>query len=129
MFCPKCGSELKENAKFCESCGAPAAGNQPSAGQSAQASSGSTINDIKNQISFTDKTRYAGTSFWCSILALPLMCCGIGFLLGIPAVIFGALAIKNQEAEGAKAWIGVILGFIEVCFLLLLIVGMIRSEA
>ena len=23
MFCEKCGSELKENARFCEKCGAP----------------------------------------------------------------------------------------------------------
>lgn len=123
MFCEKCGSELKDDSKFCGNCGA-SVDNEQSQNMDIvctdtnkqkqtyldnQSSENKGTSDLKN-------SNYAGTAFWCSVIALPLFCCGIGYILGIPATIFGLLAVNNKEPDSAKAWIGLILGVIELIF-------------
>ena len=44
--------------------------------------------------------------------ALTLLCCGIGLLAQPLALLFGVLALKNEEPEKTKAWIGAIIGAI-----------------
>lgn len=123
MFCPNCGNKIEDNAKFCNLCGNSVSGTSHTnlLGNSADNDSVSNQNQI-------NKTKYAETSFWCSILAVPLCCCGIGLFLGIPSVIFGALAIKNKEADSAKAWIGMILGVFEIFFAVILIFAMFNQN-
>jgi predicted amidophosphoribosyltransferase len=43
MFCPKCGNELPENAKFCPICGFKIASNEPKEKEVSQLSSLSAI--------------------------------------------------------------------------------------
>ncbi len=120
MFCPNCGNEVKDGVKFCDKCGTAVSSEQSiSAGSANAGSSESTDSD--------NKTNYAGTSFWCSVAGIPLFCCGIGLAFGIPATIFGALAIRNKEADSIKAWIGLILGVIELIGLAGFIHAMIRD--
>lgn len=119
MFCKNCGNEI-EKGKFCPNCGTAVNSEQNIAIDSANASQFES-NSSEN------KTNYAGTSFWCSIAGIPLFCCGIGLVLGIPATIFGALAIKNKEADKAKAYIGLVVGIIELILLCVFILAMIRD--
>lgn len=48
--------------------------------------------------------------------------------MGIPATIFGALAIKNEEADKVKAYIGLAVGIIELILLCCFIYVTIRDE-
>lgn len=119
MFCPNCRNELPDGSRFCGKCGYSI--------ENENKVTPETTN--YNHTDFQDKkTDYANTSFWCSIVAIPLYCCCIGLFMGIPATIFGALAIKNKEPNTAKAWIGLILGMIEVIFLLIIIWAGIRDS-
>lgn len=118
MHCPNCRNELPDGSRFCGKCGYSIEN---------RVNPETTI-IYNNTYSQDKKTDYANTSFWCSIVAIPLYCCCIGFLMGIPATIFGALAIKNKEPNVAKAWIGLILGAIEVIFLLIIIWEGIRDN-
>jgi hypothetical protein len=140
MVCRNCGNEIGNDAKFCTKCGAQVQNSQETMqNPSITVNSDQTASDnnrpenkfeeIKNQLNFKDKTNYAGTSFWCSIAGIPLICCcGVGLAMGIPATLFGALALRNKEADRAKAWIGVILGVIEIIGLLIFIWAYIRDE-
>ena len=42
-------------------------------------------------------------------------------LAGLPAILFGVLAVKNHEAEQAKAYIGLVLGIIDIIIFAVLI--------
>ena len=60
---------------------------------------------------------------------IPLIClCVIGLLFGIPATICGTLAIKNKEADSAKAWIDLVVGTLEIIVRFILILAMIGSD-
>lgn len=120
MFCKNCGNEIKEGMKFCDKCGSCVSNEQNTATGSTNVTSPESMDSGK-------KTSYAGTSFWCSVAGIPLFCCGIGLAFGIPAAIFGVLAIKNKEPDKVKAWIGLILGVIELIGLFGFIHAMIRD--
>lgn len=119
VFCQKCGNEIKDGAKFCDKCGTAVNYEQNITVDSANVGTPKPMD--------FNKTNYAGTSFWCSIAGIPLFCCGIGLAMGIPATIFGALAIKNKEADKVKAYIGLVIGIIELIFLCGFIYAMIRD--
>ena len=119
MFCQKCGNEIKDGAKFCDKCGTAVNCEQNITVDSANIGTPKPTD--------FNKTNYAGTSFWCSIAGIPLFCCGIGLAMGIPATIFGALAIKNKEADKVKAYIGLVIGIIELILLCGFIHAMIRD--
>jgi hypothetical protein len=144
MFCGNCGGKINDDATFCNNCGALVQ-NQKESAQNVlatvnSAQTGSSNNTAANnnpenkfegqsQGNSTEKTNYAGTAFWCSIAGLPLIClCGIGFAMGFPAVIFGGLALKNKETDIAKAWLGIMVGFLEIIGFVILILAIIRSE-
>lgn len=117
MFCRNCGSEIKDGSRFCTNCGTVIGQNM-------------TENSVNRNVQASDnKTNYAGTALQCSLWGIPLIClCGIGLLFGIPAAIFGTLAIKNKEVDSAKAWIGLIVGILEITGLFIFILAMIGSD-
>ena len=109
MFCSKCGKEIKDDANFCRECG------QPTSLEITK-----NINEHKtksyNITAYADtsfKFALFGTLFWC--------CCGMQLLAGLPAILFGVLAVKNHEAEQAKAYIGLVLGIIDIIIFAVLI--------
>lgn len=129
MFCKNCGSEIKNDAKFCSECGTYINIEQDVNTDSAnKIISNNNIDNAKESINSNGKTNYANTSSMCALIGLPLICfCGTGLLLGPFAVIFGILAIKNEENDIAKAWIGLIIGLLEVIGLFIFILAMIQE--
>ena len=107
MYCQKCGNQVEDNAKFCDVCGQPMNTIQ------------TTVQPQMQQPGLQDasphtSTNYADTSLKCALwgTALTLLCCGIGLLAQPLALLFGVLALKNEEPEKTKAWIGAIIGAI-----------------
>ena len=122
MFCQKCGNQVEDNAKFCDVCGQPMNTIQ------------TTVQPQMQQPGLQDaspstSTNYADTSLKCALWGAALsLCCGIGLLAQPFALLFGVLALKNEETEKTKAWIGAIIGaigtVIAVIFVYALIVEM-----
>lgn len=140
MFCKQCGSEIKNNAKFCDNCGAPVASVQPSQhahtqpGQPAYAQPVAAPAGIAGKgevrqgipmpgysdrvkhpeiLAAVKKNRKAAGIFGLILVPLPL----IGF------IIYGAVS-KDMEI-GQAALIGAI---VSVIFLIFALVGRFRQR-
>lgn len=108
MYCQKCGNQIEDNAKFCDACGLPTKTVQTTVQPQLQQTSSQNISTPP-----TASTNYANTSFKCALWGAALsLCCGIGLLAQPFALLFGVLALKNEEPEKTKAWIGAIIGAI-----------------
>lgn len=119
MYCQRCGQELRDDARFCIGCGA----------QTAVSGDYYAVPDIQtgeteNRQTASAGTAYASTSFKFSMFGLIcICCCGLELLAGIPAVLFGIAALRNHEPEKLKAYIGLILGILEVLFFVFLMIA------
>ncbi|MCD7891745.1 MAG: hypothetical protein LUG26_08425 [Ruminococcus sp.] len=115
MFCKNCGSEISDDAAFYDKCGAST--------KSGEIEKNVTV--IYDQNIQKEATRYASTALKFALIGLLCcVCCGFPLLLGIPAIYFGSLAIKNNESEIEKAKISIGIGVIDIIiFIIIIIVG------
>ena len=129
MFCTKCGKQIDDNAKFCVNCGnAVEIQNNQLNQQNFQPQTNNNTLNFSGQTDSAAKTNYADTSFKCAIWGLILFICGIGLLTQPFAFLFGILAIKNKEAETAKAWIGTVIGAIGTFLAAVIVYKLITEE-
>lgn len=126
MFCPQCGSQVPDNSKSCERCGAPLAATEVAGnsggGSTAAAATGGAYSPPA-----------AGES--AGPLAIGALICGILSFLGcacftgIPAIIMGKMELNKIEqglssrAGKGLAFAGFIMGIINLV-LALLVMGL-----
>ncbi|MBQ7004635.1 MAG: zinc ribbon domain-containing protein [Oscillospiraceae bacterium] len=119
MYCQKCGQELRDDARFCIRCGA-----QTAVFGDYCAASDVQLGETEDRQTASAGTAYASTSFKFSMFGLIcICCCGLELLAGIPAVLFGIAALRNHEPERLKAYIGLILGILEILFFVFLMIA------
>lgn len=126
MFCSNCGNEIKDGEVFCPKCGT--AIENSNSNQKAHISSdfqGQNTNSASSLGNNPTGTRYASTALIFAVVGLVLWCfCGIQLLAGFPAIVFGALAVRNKDPEIEKAYIAIGIGVLDiVLFAVLFIVG------
>lgn len=110
MFCPKCGAQLEEGAKFCSSCGESIAetdNHEEPAFETAPEQETSytyTIPENPNQTVFTP-TSVSGTenqsgggaaiaSLVLGIVSFVCCCCGV---IAIPGIVCGILGLNSNK--------------------------------
>lgn len=105
MYCQKCGNQVEDNAKFCDACGQPMNTIQTTVQPQMQQTNSQNMPTAAS-------TNYANTSLKCALWGAALSLCCIGLFAQPFALLFGILALKNEEPEKTKAWIGTIIGAI-----------------
>ena len=81
MYCARCDTRLREDARYCQRCGAPVRG-EPYAARDARPASGSAVGAMV-----------------CGILSLACFCVpGLNLVLGILGVSLGWVAIRKANA-------------------------------
>lgn len=109
-FCSKCGAAVPETNRFCASCGTEV---NPAASGSSQIAGA------------TAQPQTSGKAIASLVLGICVFI--LGFLTGIPAIIFGHLAKSDIKKSGGKlqgdgmALAGLILGYVSVVFIPLII--------
>ena len=118
MFCRVCGSKISDDAKFCPECGAVVEQIKPT-----QETVFSSNSDTTQTTSVPNgETRYASTALKAAVFGLVFWCCcGFQLIAGIPAIWFGVLAIRNNEPEVEKAYLGMGLGVLDIIGFIVLI--------
>lgn len=111
IACPKCGSQVLETNQFCSTCGAQIhLGGPPASSVS-----------LPGQQSQTSGKAVASMVLGICIFVL-------GFLTGVPAIIFGHLAKSDIKKSGGRlqgdgmALAGLILGYLSVAFIPLVLI-------
>lgn len=112
MFCPNCGNQVNEQSKFCPVCGT-AFQNPYIVQQPDMPSPNMSVQPEPKQ-----NRGYASMSFVFAIIGI-FLCC-IAPLFGLPAAILGGISIYKKEPESGKAYVGLILGALEVILYLVL---------
>jgi type IV pilus assembly protein PilA len=104
--CPKCGLAVPETNRFCAACGTDV---NPSASVAAHSSSDSAQGET------------SGKAIASLVLGICIFI--LGFLTGIPAIIFGHLAKSDIKKSGGRlqgegmALAGLILGYLSIVFI------------
>jgi len=128
-FCTKCGGQNAANSVVCAFCANPMSGANPSINHNTGTSHGGNNfgggyppfgQPSGNQGGFgypppsgPQPSKGLGiTGFVLGLIGVIVMCCGIGPLLGIPAIICSALQLKKNKTSLAIA--GLILGILAV---------------
>ena len=135
MYCKNCGAELEPGALFCTYCGTPSGqGNKYCANCGTELAPGAVVCSkcgmavgvqIVSNGACRQPNQASGQYGTMSILGMifgivsvVLMCVG-GAVMGIPAIICSAIAIKNQEQGRGMAVAGLITGIISVAITLI----------
>ena len=135
MVCKNCGAELAQEAKFCTVCGAQVETTVPPQQQyttsgeySAQPQAGQPVytQPVMQQPVYVAQNQ-PGHGFAVASLVLGIVsffCCG--FITGILAIIFGAVA-KNKGNRSGMATAGIVCGIVGI--VLLIFVYIFAGEA
>lgn len=135
MVCKNCGAELAQDAKFCTVCGAQVETTVPPQQQyttsgeySAQPQAGQPVytQPVMQQPVYVAQNQ-PGHGFAVASLVLGIVsffCCG--FITGILAIIFGAVA-KNKGNRSGMATAGIVCGIVGI--VLLIFVYIFAGEA
>ena len=98
MNCPQCGSEGKENEKFCQNCGAPLASPAPAAPPAAAVQSGEKLsfkNFLKSEHCTPDVNKSITTS-WILLFIVSALSLGAAAMQGLPifdGILMAAVAL------------------------------------
>ncbi len=108
MYCPKCGTQSGDDARFCISCGFMISNLAPGMA----VAQGYGDNALGGLIPY--KNAYALVSYYLGVFSIIP---GFGILLAIPAIILGVMGLKfykkNPAARGkTHAWAGILGGLI-----------------
>ena len=120
MYCPNCGAQNAEGSKYCQSCGTALTGTAQTTETAPKPATAPQAQPV------TQATRTSGlavASLVLGILSFPLYF--VGVILGVLAIIFGALAIGKTNREpnlGGKgmAVAGLVLGIVAILLWVLL---------
>ena len=139
MFCYKCGSELREGAKFCSSCGQAINNNSQQTIRREYIPNGNNVYQVTNSIRYDQYGRQMYNGGQAPIqnkpeaLGIASLVLGIfsimlcftsffAFILGALAVVFGILQIKKKYSIGlgiagiSTAVVGILLSLVIVLF-------------
>ena len=137
MVCKNCGAELAQEAKFCTVCGAQVETTVPPQQQyttsgeySAQPQAGQPVytQPVMQQPVYAAQNQ-PGHGFAVASLVLGIVsffCCG--FITGILAIIFGAVA-KNKGNRSGMATAGIICSAIAIAMWVIILVVIIISAS
>lgn len=131
MFCKNCGTELKDNAKFCHHCGNSMnpidkevtpiycrnCGKKLSDDAKFCADCGTTVNKNSQNncsMSISDGNRFASSSIKWAILGM-ITCC-MCFVFAPISIYQGKLAIDKKADNIGLAYAGIIISAIELLF-------------
>ena len=135
-YCGSCGFQLESDMKFCPKCGSTLESQKPSMGGGQAATYPQNI--MEQNIGYIPRpaptynpqpayqppayqprtgyyrpsygTNLGTTSIVCAIIGL---CCSVGFIFGIIAIITGALGARSDDNQG-PAIAGLIIGIIDI---------------
>ncbi len=115
-FCKKCGAGLEDNQQFCSSCGTKVGSD---IGETQECS-------INNQQSGPQQTyKQESPAHGQAVASLILGICSLfcfGFIAGVLAIIFGAMAKSKGNTE-PKATAGIVLGVIGIIAWIVIVVS------
>jgi len=135
-YCGSCGFQLETDMKFCPKCGAtieiqspsigggqapiyPQSTMGPNVGLVPRAAPSPNYQPTYQQPTYQPRTSYhrpsygtnlGTTSIICAIIGL---CCSVGFIFGIIAIITGALGIRSDDSPG-PAIAGLVIGIVDM---------------
>ena len=121
-FCTKCGGQNPAGSNNCTFCGqqlAQSSGNMGIPPQGQPNNFGQPPNNFGGQtFGETPKTGMGTASFILGIIGLVLSFCGGGLVLGILAIVFGAL--QNKQHKMGKATGGIVMGILAIVISLIM---------
>lgn len=119
MHCPNCGAENNNTDRFCAECGSGLPDYQP---PGVNHSENERRDTYYNNPQENKSKGYANVAMVLAILSI-VICCLWPFF-GIPALICGCLALRDDEPEKAKAWFAIIVSAVG---LILALIGFAQS--